>query len=181
MFITFVWGSTFVLVKNALLDAAPLTFNAVRFGSAAIILAVIFRGAPGESISRQTLLAGIGVGLCLCAGYQFQNLGLRLTTPSKSAFLTGISCRAGSGLPGRILAAKGEWLDAGGSGGGFFRVISAGGSRRGRRPGRNQPGRPAHTGLRRIFRLSNHSLRACHPEACVRPDRGGGDCHLRRW
>jgi drug/metabolite transporter (DMT)-like permease len=30
------------------------------------------------------------VGLWLCAGYQFQNLGLRLTTPSKSAFLTGI-------------------------------------------------------------------------------------------
>ncbi|MGA2961486.1 MAG: DMT family transporter [Candidatus Korobacteraceae bacterium] len=90
VFITFVWGSTFVLVKNALLDAAPLTFNAVRFGASAVILVVIFRRHLAN-ISRQTVLAGIGVGLCLCSGYQFQNLGLRLTTPSKSAFLTGIA------------------------------------------------------------------------------------------
>jgi drug/metabolite transporter (DMT)-like permease len=90
VFITFVWGSTFVLVKNALLEAGPLTFNAVRFGAAAIILAVIFRRHLAN-LNRQTLFAGIRVGLCLCAGYQFQNLGLRLTTPSKSAFLTGIA------------------------------------------------------------------------------------------
>ena len=90
LFITFVWGSTFVLVKNALLDAGPLTFNAVRFGSAAMILAIIFRGHLANHQPADAL-AGIGVGLCLCAGYQFQNLGLRLTTPSKSAFLTGIS------------------------------------------------------------------------------------------
>jgi drug/metabolite transporter (DMT)-like permease len=90
VFITFVWGSTFVLVKNALLDAGPLTFNAVRFGSSAVILAIIFRRHLAN-ISRETVLAGIGVGCCLCAGYQFQNLGLRLTTPSKSAFLTGMA------------------------------------------------------------------------------------------
>ena len=90
MFITFVWGSTFVLVKNALLDAAPLTFNAIRFASSAVVLAVVFRRHMAN-LSRQTLLTGVGVGFCLCTGYQFQNLGLRLTTPSKSAFLTGIS------------------------------------------------------------------------------------------
>ena len=90
VFITLVWGSTFVLVKNALLDAAPLTFNAVRFGASAMILAVVFRRHLAK-ISRRTLVAGIGVGFCLCAGYQFQNLGLRLTTPSKSAFVTGIA------------------------------------------------------------------------------------------
>jgi len=90
LFITLVWGSTFVLVKNALLDAAPLTFNAVRFGASAIILAVVFRRHLAK-ISRRTLGAGIGVGFCLCTGYQFQNLGLRLTTPSKSAFVTGIA------------------------------------------------------------------------------------------
>ena len=90
VFITFVWGSTFVLVKNALLDAGPLTFNAVRFGSAAVILAIIFRRHLAN-LSRKTVFAGVGVGCFLCAGYQFQNLGLRLTTPSKSAFLTGIA------------------------------------------------------------------------------------------
>jgi drug/metabolite transporter (DMT)-like permease len=77
-------------VKNALLDAAPLTFNAVRFGSSAVILAIIFHRHLAN-ISRKTVFAGIGVGCCLGAGYQFQNLGLRLTTPSKSAFLTGVA------------------------------------------------------------------------------------------
>jgi drug/metabolite transporter (DMT)-like permease len=90
VFITFSWGSTFVLVKNALLDAGPLTFNAVRFGASAIVLAIIFRRHLAN-LKRQTVFAGVGAGLWLCAGYQFQNLGLRLTTPSKSAFLTGIS------------------------------------------------------------------------------------------
>src|SRR5207342_2318176 len=34
--------------------------------------------------------AGAIVGLCLAAGYQFQTIGLVSTTPSKSAFITGL-------------------------------------------------------------------------------------------
>jgi drug/metabolite transporter (DMT)-like permease len=37
------------------------------------------------------LFAGATVGLFLFLGYAFQTAGLRLTTPSKSAFLTGVS------------------------------------------------------------------------------------------
>ena len=90
VFITFVWGSTFVLVKNALLDCTPQLFNAVRFVVSALVLALVFRRHLAN-LSRETLSAGGLVGLFLCAGYQFQNAGLSLTTPSKSAFLTGIS------------------------------------------------------------------------------------------
>jgi drug/metabolite transporter (DMT)-like permease len=41
-------------------------------------------------MTRRSLFAGVAVGLCLAMGYQFQTAGLRLTTPSKSAFITGM-------------------------------------------------------------------------------------------
>jgi drug/metabolite transporter (DMT)-like permease len=42
-------------------------------------------------LSRNAFAAGALVGLFLFLGYAFQTTGLELTTPSKSAFLTGIS------------------------------------------------------------------------------------------
>jgi len=86
----FVWGSTFVLVKNALLDCGPQLFNAIRFSLAAIVLIVLYRRHLA-GISRRTVFSGMLVGVFLAAGYMFQNAGLRLTTPSKSAFLTGLN------------------------------------------------------------------------------------------
>src|SRR5947209_6185452 len=44
-----------------------------------------------REISLATLLSGAVVGVFLWAGYEFQTTGLRLTTPSKSGFVTGIS------------------------------------------------------------------------------------------
>lgn len=85
-----VWGATFVLVKEALESASPLLFNAVRMSVAAVCLAVIYRKHLSR-ISRPALRAGAIVGFFLFLGYSFQTTGLHLTTPSKSAFLTGIS------------------------------------------------------------------------------------------
>lgn len=87
---TLIWGSTFVLVKQALLSASPLLFNAVRMLLAAVLLAVIYRKHLVR-LDRAALRAGLLVGFFLFLGYAFQTTGLRLTTPSKSAFLTGIS------------------------------------------------------------------------------------------
>ena len=39
---TFVWGSTFIVIKSALADATPLVFNAVRMVIASLVLCVIF-------------------------------------------------------------------------------------------------------------------------------------------
>ncbi len=39
---TFVWGSTFIVIKSALADATPLVFNAVRMSFAALVLCAIF-------------------------------------------------------------------------------------------------------------------------------------------
>jgi len=88
--ITLIWGSTFVLIKAALKDSSPLTLNAARMGLAAVLLGVYYRKHI-TGITRPALLMGCTVGLFLFLGYAFQTTGLKLTTPSKSAFLTGVS------------------------------------------------------------------------------------------
>lgn len=87
---TLIWGTTFVLIKQALQFASPLLFNAVRMSLAAVFLAVIYRRQLSR-LTGQALRAGLVVGLFLFLGYAFQTTGLHLTTPSKSAFLTGVS------------------------------------------------------------------------------------------
>jgi drug/metabolite transporter (DMT)-like permease len=84
-----IWGSTFVVVKDALTDVSPLLFNVIRMTLAFGCLALIYRRHLGR-IDRRALLSGAVVGFCLAMGYQFQTAGLRLTTPSKSAFITGM-------------------------------------------------------------------------------------------
>jgi len=88
-FVVAVWGSTFVLIKSALTDATPAAFNLVRMALAFIVLAVAYHRSL-RSIHRGQIVAGALVGLCLAMGYQFQTTGLSLTTPSKSAFITGL-------------------------------------------------------------------------------------------
>lgn len=88
--VTVVWGATFVVIKNALQDISPLLFNAVRMGLAAVLMAAIFRRELTR-ITPGALRMGALVGVFLWAGYELQTTGLRLTTPSKSGFLTGVS------------------------------------------------------------------------------------------
>ncbi len=88
--VTFVWGTTFVLVKDALADSTPMLMNAVRFVLSALLLAAIFhRELP--RITRGALWAGFQMGTLLWLGYEFQTTGLKLTSAAKSAFITGLS------------------------------------------------------------------------------------------
>jgi drug/metabolite transporter (DMT)-like permease len=91
-----IWGFTFVLVKNALTQITPLLFLGMRFGLATLVLGAIYgrriyRRATGPSpITRSHFGAGALTGLFLFAGFLFQVLGLKTTTPAKSAFITGL-------------------------------------------------------------------------------------------
>ncbi len=87
--VVFIWGATFVLIKGALRDVSPLLFNFIRMTMAFGCLAVVYR-SHWKHVTRRALVSGAVVGLCLAMGYQFQTAGLRLTTPSKSAFITGL-------------------------------------------------------------------------------------------
>ena len=89
LFVVAVWGSTFVLIKGALADATPAAFNLARMTLAFAILALVYHRS-WRGIRRGHIAAGAIVGLCLATGYQFQTIGLVRTTPSKSAFITGM-------------------------------------------------------------------------------------------
>jgi len=87
---TFVWGSTFIVIKSALADASPLVFNAVRMMvAAAVLCAIFFRQLRRLPVGA--LRAGFEIGTLMWLGYEFQTAGLLYTSASKSAFLTGIS------------------------------------------------------------------------------------------
>lgn len=88
-FVVAVWGSTFVLIKSALADATPAAFNLVRMTLAFAVLAAAYHSS-WRGIQRWQIGLGALVGLCLATGYQFQTIGLVRTTPSKSAFITGL-------------------------------------------------------------------------------------------
>jgi drug/metabolite transporter (DMT)-like permease len=88
-FVVAIWGSTFVLIKGALADSTPAAFNLIRMTLAFALLAIAYHRS-WRTIRRSHIAAGAIVGLCLAAGYQFQTIGLVHTTPSKSAFITGL-------------------------------------------------------------------------------------------
>ncbi|HWE53051.1 MAG TPA: DMT family transporter [Bryobacteraceae bacterium] len=90
--ITVVWGTTFVVVKGALADVSPVLFIALRFTLAFVALALIYgTGLRQKGIPRTAWLAGLLAGTLLFGAYVLQTIGLGLTTPSKSAFLTSLS------------------------------------------------------------------------------------------
>lgn len=79
------FGTTFVVVKDAIVDAGPVPFLTVRFLIGAVVLWPFARGRPlAPGIGRAGLLAG----LALLVGYVFQTVGLQYTTAAVSAFVT---------------------------------------------------------------------------------------------
>jgi drug/metabolite transporter (DMT)-like permease len=84
--VCFVWGVSFVAVKAALAFATPLVLLAMRFGIAGAPIAWSLRGAP-----REAWIGGVVLGSLFWLGFIFQTMGLRDTTPSRSAFITILS------------------------------------------------------------------------------------------
>jgi len=111
LLVTLIWGSTFVMVKNAVASFPVFSFLALRFAFAALALlpfVVLRRGNARVSVvgskaaspplppSSPLLLAKraaapVLLGVALFAGYAFQTAGLHLTTPAKAGFITGLS------------------------------------------------------------------------------------------
>jgi drug/metabolite transporter (DMT)-like permease len=94
LFVALIWGATFVLVQNAISFLEPLSFNAVRFTLAAILLGswlMFFERDQLKKLDKKLILAGMMLGFWLFIGYAFQTLGLLYTTSSKAGFITGLS------------------------------------------------------------------------------------------
>jgi drug/metabolite transporter (DMT)-like permease len=90
LILTLLWGTTFALVKEALEGTSPAVFLTLRFGVAVIAVgavALVRREKPTEKLFRH---AGL-LGLFMAAGFLLQTFGLRLTTPARSGFFTGLT------------------------------------------------------------------------------------------
>ena len=87
----FIWGTSFVVLKNTISDISTLWVLAMRFTiSSAIMLAFSFKKL--KHMSKEAIKGSILMGLCLAAGYIVQTYGLKYTTPGKNAFLTATYC-----------------------------------------------------------------------------------------
>lgn len=65
LFVSFIWGATFVVVQNAMSFVGPFTFNGIRFLFAGIILLfiqMIFSKKSSKQDIKQSSLAGLIVG-----------------------------------------------------------------------------------------------------------------------
>ncbi len=86
---TLIWGGTFAVVKIGMREIAPVTLIAVRFAVSTLVLLAVF-GRRIFPLTSSQIVRGSIVGLFLFLGFVPQNLGLTITTASKSAFITGM-------------------------------------------------------------------------------------------
>jgi drug/metabolite transporter (DMT)-like permease len=85
---TVIWGGTFVIVKESLNDISSMLFIAFRFATASLLL-IMFLFIKKIKVDKKAILPGIIIGLFLFSGFVFQTLGLKLTSATKSGFITG--------------------------------------------------------------------------------------------
>lgn len=84
VFITFVWGTTFAIIKDALETISVPLLLALRFTLAGLLLAWV-------RVERRAIGPAMVLGLLSFAGFATQTIGLDLTSASKAAFITGLS------------------------------------------------------------------------------------------
>lgn len=90
LMVAFIWGTSFVVVKNALQDISPFIFLGLRFLLAFITLAILAYN-DFKHINSKTIGHGFLLGFFLLLGYGFQTVGLQYTTASNAGFITSIS------------------------------------------------------------------------------------------
>jgi len=81
----FFFGTTFLVVKDAVAEADPIPFLSVRFLiGAAVVWPLAARRPSQPGLTR----AGVLCGAALLIGYVFQTVGLQYTSSTVSAFIT---------------------------------------------------------------------------------------------
>jgi drug/metabolite transporter (DMT)-like permease len=88
-----VWGTTFVVVKQALGEISTVYFLALRFCLASLCMLAMFWPAFRRLSWREIgfgLRGGALAGIFLWLGYMLQTFGLKYTGAGKSGFITGL-------------------------------------------------------------------------------------------
>ncbi len=89
LLVTVIWGGTFAIVKKSLAQVSPILFIALRFWVATAVMVICMPGAV-RRITVEELRRGLLLSVLLVGGFIFQTVGLRGTTPSRSAFITSL-------------------------------------------------------------------------------------------
>lgn len=87
--VTAIWGSTFVVVKDAVARMPVTDFLTWRFALAALAMLVL-RPRSVARLGPDGRRVGVVLGLALGAGYLLQTLGLQHTSAAVSGFITGM-------------------------------------------------------------------------------------------
>lgn len=89
VFITMLWGGTFLLVHNVMTVSGPMFFVGLRFAAAALFVGLVsIRALPGLTFTE--LKAGALIGATIMLGYGLQTMGLQTISSSQSAFITAL-------------------------------------------------------------------------------------------
>lgn len=86
-----IWGSSFIIMKDAVDSVPVFMLLGVRFTIAALLLGVIFFSRIRKA-DRSLIVHGCICGVLLLCAYTAQTFGLKGTTAGKNAFLTAVYC-----------------------------------------------------------------------------------------
>ena len=87
--VTAIWGSTFIVVKDAVQQMPALDFLFWRFLIATLVVGPL-RPRACKNLGARGLRRGAAIGLVLGAGYVLQTVGLEHTPATVSGFITGL-------------------------------------------------------------------------------------------
>ncbi len=126
LFISLVWGVEYVLIHNAIKVLEPHSFNVLRFGLAALTLALYQGGKfllpsskaktyqSSTNSNRILLLRGVILGILLYLGFSLQTFGLLYTSVSNCGFITSLNTTMVPVLAFLLLKDRPHWLTMGG-------------------------------------------------------------------
>lgn len=89
IFITMIWGGTFLAVHLAMQVSGPFFFVGLRFAAATLVLA-LFSLRSLRGLTWYELKAGVFIGVAIMFGYGLQTVGLQTISSSQSAFITAM-------------------------------------------------------------------------------------------
>lgn len=88
---TVAWGTSFFILKETIETVNELFVISIRFLISGVLLGVIFY-KKFKKLSKTSMARGLILGIILSLAYVIQTYGLKLTTPSRNAFLTSSYC-----------------------------------------------------------------------------------------
>lgn len=89
VFITMLWGGTFLLVHNVMTVSGPMFFVGLRFAAATLFVGLVSARVL-SGLTATEFKAGVLIGVSIMLGYGLQTYGLQTISSSQSAFITAL-------------------------------------------------------------------------------------------